>query len=299
MQTKLTIAIPAYNSENVIVEAIMSAKNQLYPNKEILVIDDCSTDNTAKIAREWGCRVIVNEKNLGIGGNIRRCMEEAKGKYVLYLCADDKFADVNVASDVVTIFDKRADVGVIGRYYYQFIDGYEGAVEVERNKNIFISAINPSGMAFRNRLVPVQNRIFIEMPSMVYEFLSFCNWTMIEYDTVAVRLKPSQNTGCKPTYYKESPYKVLTDFYGKDFTDPLLLIQIKNRCPKRLWGEIWQMLRINPEGNLVKPLFWSSAITAVLIPGFLLKPLSNFYRHRLRRKFVSIKKRDSLYGIHT
>lgn len=288
---KLTIAIPCYNSSKTIRESIESAIRQEYPLKEILIIDDCSTDDTVKIALEYSVRVIVNTKNLGIGGNLTRCMQEAAGRYVLYLCGDDVFTNTLVASDVVRIFDTSPGIGVIDRYFYQFIDGYPGAVMVIREPNILLSSICPSGMAFRRRdNIVASSRIFIELPSMVAEYLKFTQWARLEYDTVAARLHPRGNTGCKPTYYKESPIQVLTDFYGKDFKYHLNLVQLKNRAPKLLWREIWLTVKLRKK-SLLEFDFWACAAIAVITPTFFLRKLSDFYRHRINRHRVSIIKR--------
>lgn len=291
MQTKLTIAIPTYNSSKTIRETIQSALSQNYPLKEILIIDDCSTDDTVEKAMEYPVRVIVNTRNLGIGFNLVKLMDEAKGRYVVYLCSDDVFADPRVCGDIVRIFDAKPEIGVISRYYYQFMDGHKGAVMEYREKNILLSSCNPSGMAFRKRQdILGTNKIFIEMPFIVAQYLTFTRWTMLEYDTVAVRLHPSGNTGCKSSYYTDSPVKVWTEFLGNDFKYHLGLIQIKNRAPKLLWREIWLTVKLNPK-NLFDLQFWFSAIIAVLIPGFLLRRLSDFYRHRISRHLVSIIKR--------
>lgn len=290
MQTKLTIAIPAFNSSKTIRESIESALAQNYPLKEVLIIDDASTDNTVEICKEYPVRVIKNEYNLGIGLNLASLMDEAYGRYIVYLCSDDIFANKRVCSDIVKIFDTRSDIGVIGRYYYQFMDGHKGAVMVERSKNIFLSSINPSGMAFRKRDVFGVNKIFLEMPLIVKQYLQFTRWTMLEYDTVAVRIHPSGNTGCKSSYYVESPVQVFHDFFGKDFKYHLGLIQIKNRAPKLLWREIWLTVKLNQK-NLLDPQFYFCAIIAAIVPGFILRHLSDFWRHRINRNFVSIIER--------
>lgn len=292
MQTKLSILIPSHNNAKTIKESIESALAQEYPHKEIIVIDDCSQDDTVKIAMQFPVKVVVNTTNLGIGKNLAKAMDEANGKYVLYLCGDDVFTNSMIASDVVKIFDTRPDIGVVGRYYYQFLDGYPGAVMLERSDNILLSSINPSGMAFRKRDIVGDNTIFLEMPKIVAQYLQFTRWTMLEYDTVAVRLNPTVNTGCQSSYYSQSPIQVLTEFYGKDFKYHFLFIQLKNRAPKILWREICLAVKINPN-NLKETMFWFSAITAVLIPRSMLIPLSRFYRHRITRRYCEVIQRPS------
>ncbi len=103
---KISICIPSYNQEKTIGDAMWSCVEQDYHDKEILVIDDCSTDNTLNCAKSFGTfvRVLKNDKNLGIGGNLTRCMQEAKGEYIIYLCGDDYFAHESVAGDMAGVF---------------------------------------------------------------------------------------------------------------------------------------------------------------------------------------------------
>lgn len=291
MTPKITIAIPAHNNETVIAEAIRSAVNQDYPNKEILVIDDASTDSTALVARSFpDVRLIINDKNLGIGFNLVKCMEEAQGKYVLYLCGDDIFADNHVASDVCKVFDNKSDIGVIGRYCYYFMHGHPGAIGVNRDKNILISSCCPSGMAFRKMAVLGTNKIFIEMPFIVSQYLKLWRWTMFEYDTVACRFLPGVNTGTKENYFKESPTQNWVDLVGPWFKNYEIFIMLKNRAPKILWREIWLVLKLE-KASLGEVKFWLYAITAVIVPTIILRRLTNFYRHRIARRSAKIIKR--------
>jgi glycosyltransferase involved in cell wall biosynthesis len=296
-KVNVTIAIPAYNSAKTIRESIESALAQEYPLKEVLVIDDGSTDNTTEIVREYSGRVrlICNFKNTGIGKNLESCFRYADGKYIVFLCSDDVFTNSMVVSDIVHVFQTQPKIGVVGRYYYQFMNGHPGAVMVVREKNVLLSSCNPSGMAFRKMEVVGTNRIFIEMPTIVAEYLKTFDWTMLEYDTVAVRLHAGGNTGTLETYYKESPVKVWTDFLGKDFKYHLGLIQLKNRAPKTLWREICLTVELNRE-NLKDPWFWFCASIAVIIPSSILRRLSDFYRHRISRNFCEIIERPTRGG---
>lgn len=288
----ITIGIPAYNAEKTIEESIKSALAQEYKNKEILVIDDCSTDRTVEIVKKYQhVRLLINEKNIGIGMNLARLMKKAHGEYIVYLCNDDVFTDSRVVGDIAHIFLRQPEVGVITRYFYQFIDGYPGAVNVCRDHNIITSSCNPSGMAFRKDYYYTgSNKIFVEMPSMVAQALKKWKWTNMEYDTIAVRLHPGGNTATKAWYYQGSMYQNWAELGVKDFTFFEGFIQFKNRAPKKLMLEIKESIKANPD-HLKNPAFWFYAIIAVLVPGWILRPLSYFYRHRIARRFVKIIRR--------
>jgi glycosyltransferase involved in cell wall biosynthesis len=92
-----TIAIPAYNKHDTISKAIESCISQDFSQPyEIIVVDNCSTDDTFKIAQSYqneerNIRVYQNEVNLGMWGNHNRCLELAKGEYIVYCHTDDIF----------------------------------------------------------------------------------------------------------------------------------------------------------------------------------------------------------------
>ena len=290
MKPRITICIPTHNDETVIEEALQSAINQDYPDKEILVIDDASTDRTPEIVWEKFPEVkcIVNEKNLGIGKNLEKCMRLAKGEYVLFLCGDDVFTNTMVASDVCKVFNEGDPaVGVIGRYLYYFMNGKPGAIGTCREKNILLQSICPSGMAFKKMDVWGENKIFIEMPLIVSQYLNDWKWTMFEYDTVACRFDPGNNTGTKEEYYTQSPWKNLSDLIGKDFKDYPIYIMLKNRAPKNVWKEIKLSARTN-KSILKDPKFYLYALSALLIPRTILKSITNVYRNTVSRRGSTI-----------
>ena len=285
---KVTIAIPVFNNEKTIEATLITVAMQQYPLKEILVLDDGCTDGTIEICQKYNARIIRNEKNMGIGLSLARLMDEAYGKYVVYMCADDLFTNIFVVSDIVKIFDEQPTIGVIDRNYYQFLNGHSGAVMECRYDNIFQSSCNPSGMAFRKiDGIVGSNEIFIEMPTIVVQYLRKWRWTKMEYDTVAVRLHPGGNSGTKAEYYKGSQIKNWVSLIGDGFRFNMGFIQIKNRAPKMLWSEINMALKYTPK---VKKewQFWVCVVIAVVVPGYILRPLSNFYRHRISRRKCKI-----------
>jgi glycosyltransferase involved in cell wall biosynthesis len=91
----VSILMTAYNREKYIANAIQSVLESTYKNYELIIVDDCSTDNTFNIAKQYETkdkRVITykNLKNLGDYPNRNKAASYAKGKYLKYVDADDK-----------------------------------------------------------------------------------------------------------------------------------------------------------------------------------------------------------------
>lgn len=88
----VTVIIPAYNAEKYITTAIDSVYKQEM-EIEVIVIDDCSTDHTADVLKNYreypGFRYLKNEKNSGVSFSRNRGVREAKGEYIAFLDADD------------------------------------------------------------------------------------------------------------------------------------------------------------------------------------------------------------------
>ncbi len=90
----ISIIVPTYNQEDYIESAIESALEQDYPNKEILILDDCSTDSTYERASAYRSRgevqVIRNDSNLGVPANWNKAITLSRGEYVKPLFGDDR-----------------------------------------------------------------------------------------------------------------------------------------------------------------------------------------------------------------
>lgn len=241
--------------------------------------------------KKYPVRLIENTTNTGIGYILAQLMNEARGRYVVYLCDDDLFTHPLVCNDIVQIFDRNPDIGVIGRFFYQYFPGHEGAIMVSRDKNIITSSCCPSGMAFRKMEVAPNNDIFIEMPSIVAQYLPMWRWTMIEYDTIKARIHPGGNTGTKKEYYQGSQIENWVRMVGKDFRFNMGFVQIKNRASHLLWQEIKNAWRLTP-GVRREPGFYFWVAIAVLVPARILRPLANFYRHRITRLSCKIIRRE-------
>ena len=84
MKDLISVVLPVYNGEKYLRESIDSVIAQTYQNWELLIVDDCSTDSTALIAKEYAekdsrIHYYLNEKNLRLPRNLNRGFSLAKG----------------------------------------------------------------------------------------------------------------------------------------------------------------------------------------------------------------------------
>lgn len=90
----VSVLMTAYNREAFIAEAIESVLASIYPHFELIIVDDCSKDNTASIARSYAAKdnrikLYINEQNLGDYRNRNKAASYAKGTYIMYVDSDD------------------------------------------------------------------------------------------------------------------------------------------------------------------------------------------------------------------
>ena len=91
---KVSVIIPMYNSQSFIKECMQSVVRQSYPNWEMIVVDDGSSDKSveicSKLSRADGRIRIVCQKHLGVSAARNRGIEEAAGEFLLFLDSDDE-----------------------------------------------------------------------------------------------------------------------------------------------------------------------------------------------------------------
>jgi len=112
----ISICIPTYNSAKLLRKCLDSIVNQTYPNKEIIISDNASTDETEKIVKEYVKKYKVkyykNEKNIGGEGNFTRCIELATGEFIAIFHADDLYQP-NMVERQVKVFQDNTSVGAV------------------------------------------------------------------------------------------------------------------------------------------------------------------------------------------
>ncbi len=94
MKPTVSICIPTYNGSAYLPECLDSALSQTYSDFELLIIDDCSSDDSVEIANTYAGRdsriqVLVNDHNLGLVGNWNRSVQLSRGEWVKFVFQDD------------------------------------------------------------------------------------------------------------------------------------------------------------------------------------------------------------------
>lgn len=130
----ISIIIPVYNAERFLDETIKNVLEQTYSNFELILVDDCSTDNGIEIIKKYNdyrIKLISNTKNSGAAITRNNGIKAANGKYICFLDADDLWDKEKLEKQVRFMEQKK--------YAFSFT-GYEFADEmgVANGKKVYV-----------------------------------------------------------------------------------------------------------------------------------------------------------------
>jgi glycosyltransferase involved in cell wall biosynthesis len=113
-QPLVSVIIPAYNSGNRIIETIQSALSQNYPNIEILVIDDASTDDTWQRLQSFKdkIRLIRHTSNQGLSATRNHAIRDSSGEFIALLDHDDLWAPDKLSKQMC-LFDQTPGLALV------------------------------------------------------------------------------------------------------------------------------------------------------------------------------------------
>src|ERR1700733_674016 len=114
---KVSICLPVYNGANYLAQAIESALAQKYEDFELLISDDCSTDETPAIVERYAkqdsrIRHWTNASQQKLFGNYNACIEKCTGTYIKLFAHDDLF-DPSLIQRMVAVLDENPDVSLV------------------------------------------------------------------------------------------------------------------------------------------------------------------------------------------
>ena len=112
---KISVIICCYNTEKYINKCIESVLNQTYKNLELIIIEDCSTDNTLKLLNKYGdsrIKLLVNKKNKGLSYSRNKGIKNATGKYLAFIDSDDYIPNDYFEKLHKSLIKNNADISI-------------------------------------------------------------------------------------------------------------------------------------------------------------------------------------------
>lgn len=110
---KVSVIIPTFNSEKFIKRAIYSVLIQSYEDFELIIVDDCSTDNTVKIIESFNddrIKIVKHDVNTGVGVARQTGLKYTTGDFVLFVDSDDYLKDDFIEMCVLLQKQENADI---------------------------------------------------------------------------------------------------------------------------------------------------------------------------------------------
>lgn len=115
MPILVSISVITYNSSLYVLDTLESIRNQTYPALELVISDDCSTDNTVELCQKWidqhrnrfvNIKTVVSQKNRGISANYNQGMDNCTGEYIKEIAGDDMLLP-NCIEDYVNFVEEN------------------------------------------------------------------------------------------------------------------------------------------------------------------------------------------------
>lgn len=157
----VSIIMPSWNTDRFIAETIQSVLDQTYQNWELLIVDDCSTDNTDKVVESFKderIKYFHNEKNSGAALTRNRAMREAQGEWIAFLDSDDLWMPEKL--------EKQISFMQKNNYVFSYTE-YEKIDEESKPLNIYVT-----GPSFVNKR-KMYNYDYIGQLTMMYSAKHF------------------------------------------------------------------------------------------------------------------------------
>lgn len=173
----VSVVMPVYNVSKYLRQAIESVLDQTYRNLELIMIDDCSSDESLQIMKEYARKddrivVLANDTNQGVASTRNKGIQAARGEYIALLDSDDFWVADKLEKQIALMEQTKADIA----YCSLCLIGEDG----QQKKHMFI--------------VPEET----DLQMLLYRCCFTCTSIV-----------------CKTALLKEHPFR--TDFYHEDF----------------------------------------------------------------------------------
>jgi glycosyltransferase involved in cell wall biosynthesis len=321
-----SLLMPTYGHEELIEKTLISIQRQKFLDYEVIIVADGCSDAYRQIAKNWETdtrfKFILDLPNVGYCRNLSRCLELAKGEYIIYFASDDIMAPEFLGT-YANVYRSSPKVEAIVRTYYAFDENVNISVRAKRRLSNDIQILNIiesspkeiqvametldqlTGLSFKS----YQDRQLVNcdvFPCHVYPIMDIIlktnTFAYLSLDLMAVRIGASQcrsissiyNTSPIASwvkflkfYFPKSKHQHLQSYLLKNWigVNYVGFFQIRNFSQRPLvylFREILYLLKINPSA-LINPIFLICVGLCLFLPPFVLIKVTDFVKSKLLR----------------
>jgi glycosyltransferase involved in cell wall biosynthesis len=317
----VSVVTPVYNGEKYLVECIESVLAQSYRNWEYIIVDNCSSDNSLEIARQYQTqdsriKIVMNDHVLPLMQNWNHALRQIspESKYCKMVHADDWLFPECIKS-MVELAEKKTSVGIVGAYRidedHVTLDDLPYSISVLSGRDVCSKRIkkerhdlfgSPTSVLYRADLirsrVKFYNEDYIHADTEVcFELLQNLDFGLVhQVLTYTRRHNESESSFTRIVNTHKFNHLYLTIKYGPIYLDKQ---EYKSAC-KRQWKIYYRalgkhLITLMKKGDAYKrKQFWEFHRSALSKMGYELKPLKMlgsvlvvFYNEGLRRLSIS------------
>ena len=241
----VTVICLCYNHSKFVVECLESVINQSYKNIELIIVDDCSNDNSVAVINQWlidfpEIKFIVNKTNLGNTKSFNKVVKLAKGDYLIDLAADDVLLSNGVENqlkgfrkssfkNLAMVYGNAINISENGCFidYYFEVNDQKKVIVKRPVGNIYLSVLS-SGKVICSVSAMIKKDVFEVLngydESLAYEDLDFWirisrNYTIDFIDEIVIQKRVishslGSNFKKRNSTINQSTYKILRKAIG-------------------------------------------------------------------------------------
>ncbi|MGD2179758.1 glycosyltransferase family 2 protein [Lusitaniella coriacea] len=187
----LSIVIPNYNHASYLEEQLQAILAQTFQPLEIIVVDDCSTDNSVAVVEHFAqnnriIRLVKNEQNQGVSFSVNRGIAIASGEY-MYPCAADDLVLPGLFEKSINLLVQYPGAGLCCSHP-AFLDDVTG--EIQKNEDWFhygekpcyiapealIEVVSPHKLWIAGHTCIIKRELFLEAGGYIPDLKWYCDW---------------------------------------------------------------------------------------------------------------------------
>lgn len=315
----VTVIAVCYNHSKFVIECLDSIRNQTYHHVQLIIMDDCSQDNSVEIIRDWierygiECNFITHQKNQGLCRTLNEALKLAQGEYISIVATDDLWLPEKLAMQVEVLERLPRDVGVVYGDSWQITEEGELLPELLLKPYQERYGTLPEGDIYSRLIegdfIPALNaltrRSCYDLVGQYDERLSYEDWDMwlriaqkfkfSFLSQVVTKYRHVSNSMTRAIHEKRTIPRYRSNFliFSKHVKNPSLSQNQRQRLKKKLIRDAEILYELNAPDRVT--FLWRAAYLTRSLRISIICCIATFLPHyrlyRLQKQFFVWKKR--------